>query len=198
MTADYEITKEDLSAFTLYHHRHSPTARRHYLRSWILPAIIWLLVCIGLWHLADRQRGTPLRTFVDLLPLFGGVPVYLLCFPWAYRRKLRKIVASMVSEGQNRGVFSRHRVTLSPEGVTESGEYGATSAAWCAVERVAVSDAHAYIYTSALAAIIVPQRAFAGPAQFDEFVRIAQRYHEKGKASLLPNEHVFQGRCRGG
>lgn len=183
MTAEYEITKEDLIAFNLYHHRHSPTARWQYLRSWFLPAIVWLLVCIVIWHLADRGRGTPLRTFLDLLPLFAVVPFYLLYFPWAYRRKLLKIVAGMVSEGQNRGLFSRHRVTLSPEGVTESCEYGQTSAAWCAVERVAVSDMHAYIYTSALAATIVPQRAFAGPAEFDEFVRIAKGYHEKAKAS---------------
>jgi len=33
MTAEYEITQDDLSAFNLYHHRHSPTARRQYLRS---------------------------------------------------------------------------------------------------------------------------------------------------------------------
>lgn len=118
MTAEYEITKEDLSAFNLHHHHHSPTARRQYFRSWFVPAFIWLLVCIGIWYLADRARGTPLRTFLDLLPLFAVVPFHLLYFPWAHRRKLRKIVAGMVSEGQNRGLFSRHRVTISPEGVT--------------------------------------------------------------------------------
>ena len=37
-----------------------------------------------------------------------------------------------------------------------AGACGQTSTAWRAAERVAASDEHAYIYTSALAAIIVP------------------------------------------
>lgn len=182
MTSEYELTKDDLSAFNLYHHRHSPTARRQYLRSWFVPAVIWSLVFAGIWYLADRERGTPLRTFLDLLPLFSGVPIYLLYFPWAYRRKLRKIVAGMVSEGQNRGLLSRRQVTISPEGITESSEFGQTSTAWRAVERVAETGNHAYIYTNALAAVIVPRRAFAGPSEFEEFVRTAKGYHEKAVA----------------
>jgi hypothetical protein len=50
---------------------------------------------------------------------------------------------------------------------------------WSGVERVAATDKHAYIYTSALAAIIVPARAFAGASEFEEFVRLARGYHEK-------------------
>jgi len=182
MTVEYEITKDDLSAFNLYHHRHSPTARRQYLRSWFLPAFIWLLACTAIWYLADRERGTPLRTFLDLLPLFGGVPIYLLYFPWAYRRKLRKIIAGMVNEGQSRGLFTRHRVIISPEGVIDASEFGQTSTAWRAVERVASADGYAYIYTNALAAIILPGRAFAGVSEFEEFVRTARGYHEKALA----------------
>lgn len=179
MTAEYEITQADVTAFNLYHHRHSPTARRHYLRSWFLPAIVWLFVFTGIWFLADQDRGTPLRTFLDLWPLFIVVPLYLLYFPWAYRRKVRKIVAGMVSEGQNRGLLSRHRVTISPEGVTDSGEFGQTSTDWRAVERVAAADQHAFIYINALAAIIVPCRAFAAPSEFEEFVRTATSYRER-------------------
>ena len=179
MTAEYEITKDDLTAFNLYHHRHSPTDRQQYLRSWFFPAAVWLLLFTGIWYLADRERRTPLRTFLDLLPLFSIVPIYLLYFPWAYRRKLRKIVDGMVSEGQNRGLFSRHRVTISPESVTDSSEHGQNLTAWRGVERVAATDEHAYIYTNALAAIIVPSRAFAGQSEFEEFVRTARGHHQK-------------------
>ncbi|MDB6033297.1 MAG: hypothetical protein JWM16_3635 [Verrucomicrobiales bacterium] len=182
MTVEYEITKEDVSAFNLYHNRHSPTARQQYLRSWFGPAVIWLVVCIGIWYLADTQRGTPFRTFLDLLPLFSGIPVYLVYFPWAYRRKLRKMVNGMVSEGQNRHLFSRHRVTISPNGVTDSGELAQSTTAWRAVERVEAADDYAYIYINALAAIIVPRRAFAGLPEFEEFLCIAKGHHEKAVA----------------
>jgi hypothetical protein len=176
MTVEYEITPDDLIAFNLYHHCHSPAARRQYLRSWFVPALVWLLVCTGIWYFADRDRGTPLRTFIELLPLFGGVPLYLVCFPWAYRRRVRKIVAAMVGEGENRGLLCRHRVAISPDGIGDSCEFGQTSRAWRAVERVARNGDYAFVYTSALAAIIIPRRAFATPAEFENFVRTASDY----------------------
>ena len=182
MTAEYEITADDLVAFNLYHHRQSPTARRQYLRSWLGPAAVWLCVCAGLWYFADRHRGTPLRTLLDLLPLFSGVPVYLLYFPWAYRRKLRKIIHGMVTEGRNRGMLGRHRVTISPEGVAEASEHAQTSTHWRGVEKVVATAGHAFIYIGAMAAVIVPRRAFADPADFDKFLDTAQQHHQPHQA----------------
>lgn len=178
MTAAYELTQDDLNAFNLYHHLHSPTARRNYLRSWFIPAFFLLLVFTVIWYSADRERGTPLQTFIDLLPLFSSVPIYLIYFPWAYRRKLRKLIKGMVSEGRNRGVFCRHRVTVSPEGITDSGEFSQTAIAWPAIERVAWNNDYAFVYTSAVAAIIIPRRAFTTAAEFEEFVGVAYDYHE--------------------
>lgn len=182
MTVEFELTPDDWVAFNLYHHRRSPTARRRYLRSWLFPAAVWLLGCMVLWYLADRGRGTPLQTFLALLPLFVAAPIYLLWYPWAYRRNLEKIVAGMVSEGTNRQLFCRHRVTISPDGIAESGEFGRSTTTWQAVERVVADGEYAYVYLNALAAIIVPRRAFANPAQFDEFVRTAQQYHNSAVA----------------
>jgi len=182
MTAEYDLTKDDLSAFSLYHHFHSTTARRQYLRSWFVPAVIWLLVCIVIWRLADRERGAPLRTFLDLLPLFSGVPIYLIYFPWAYRRKVRKIIAGMAGEGHNRGLLSHHRVEISPQGITDTSELRQSSTAWRAVERVARNGDYAFVYVSALSAIIVPRRAFTTPTEFEEFVKTSSSYHEKAAA----------------
>jgi hypothetical protein len=182
MIAEYQITKDDLSAFSLYHHFHSPTARRQYLRSWFIPVVMLLLACIGIWYLADRERGTPLRTFLDLLPLFSVVPLYLIYFPWAYRRKVRKIIAGMASEGHNRGLFSQHRVAISPEGITDASELRQSSTAWRGVERIARNGDYAFVYVSAFSAIIVPRRAFASSTGFEEFVRAASSYHEKAVA----------------
>lgn len=177
MKVQYEINQEDLSAFSLYHYSHSPAARRQYLRSWLVPAFILLLVCTGIWYVVDRERGTPLRTFLDLIPLFCSVPLYLIYFPWAYRRNIRNVMARMVTEGQNRGLFCHHEVTISPDGITESNEFVQTTSAWRAVERVAHNSGYIFIYTNAVAAIIIPRRAFAASTEFDEFLRIATDYH---------------------
>jgi YcxB-like protein len=181
MTAEYDLTKDDLTAFNLYHHRHSPTARRQYLRAWFTPAILWLLVCTGIWYLADMKRDTPLQTFLDLLPLFSGAAIHLALFPWLYRRRLRKIIGSMVSEGENRGLFDRRRVTMSAQEVIDASEFSRNSTAWRSVERVVISREYLYIYTNALAAIILPERAFADRSEFDTFARTATEYYQKAR-----------------
>jgi hypothetical protein len=167
-TAEYEITKDDIIGFNLYHSRHSPAVRRQYLRAWLIPALIWLIKL--------------LRTFLDLLPLFSAIPLYLLYFPWAYHRRLRKMVGGMVGEGQNRGYSGRRRTTISPEGITESGEFGEHRTVWRAVERLVRVNGNLYVYTNAVSAVIVPRRAFENPSDFDAFTDSASKYHETAKS----------------
>lgn len=181
-TAEYEITEDDIIAFNLYYSRHSPTVRRQYLRAWLIPALIWLIGCLGIWYLAYRENGKPLRTFLDLLPLFSAMPLYLLYFPWAYHRRLRKMVGGMVGEGQDRSCSGRRRIVISPEDITESGEFGEHRTVWRAVERLARPYGNLYIYTNAVSAVIVPRRAFEKPSDFDAFTDLASTYLEAAKA----------------
>ena len=178
MSVDYEIAQGDLKAFNYYHHFHSPTARRHYFRSWSIPAVVLLLVFTGIWYLADSQRHTPVQTFIDLWPLFAGVPLYIVYFPWAYRRKVKKIISGMISEGNNRGQLGWHQLEISADKIIESSVFGQTSTVWSAVERVVQSEEHAFIYVNALAAIIVPRRAFKTATEFAEFVQKTSNFLE--------------------
>lgn len=85
----------------------------------------------------------------------------------------------MVSEGENRGLFGRRRVTISAQEVVDASELSRNSTAWRSVERVVVANEYLYIYTNALAAIILPQRAFADRSAFDTFARTATEYYQK-------------------
>ena len=184
MTAEYELAKEDWSAFNFYHHFHSPTARRHYLRAWFSSVVGVLLVCLGISLLASLNSPTPGSTFLALLPLYSGVLFCLLWFPWAYRRKVNKIVIGMIGEGRNRTLFGKQRVAISPENISRSSDFDQTTIAWSAIERVVKDKDHAFVYTSALTAILVPRRAFADAVGFDEFVLKATGYHEAASANL--------------
>jgi hypothetical protein len=176
MTVEYEITKDDVSAFNLYHNRHSPTARRQYLRSWFLPAALWLLICIGIGISQTVVAAHRCERF------------WICCRYSAWCRSIY-----CISRGRTAAKFARLWMawwakdgivdcsvvttsTISPENVTDSSEHRQSSTMWSGVERVAATDKHAYIYTSALAAIIVPARAFAGASEFEEFVRLAKGY----------------------
>ncbi len=90
----------------------------------------------------------------------------------------------MIREGRNRILFGKQRVTLSPDGITKSGELDETRIAWPAVERVIKDREHVFIYTSALTAFIVPRRAFADLVGFDEFAMKAVRCHEQAETGV--------------
>jgi hypothetical protein len=143
-----------------------------------------LIICLGISLLASLNSSTPGATFLALLPLYSGVLFCLVWFPWSYRHKVRKIVVGMLGEGRNRTLLGKQRVAISPEGITKSSDFDRTTVAWSGIERVVKDKDHAYIYTSALTAIIVPRRAFADDVVFDEFVGRATQYHEEADASL--------------
>jgi hypothetical protein len=183
MNVEYQLGTDDLIAYHVYHHFRSRTVRRLYFRSWFTPPLIGLILCTGLWYLAQKESHTPLRTFVALLPLFAFAPLYLIYFPWAYRRRFRKIVGGMVAEGKNRELFSPRRVTTSPEGISEISDLAQRSFSWPAVDRVVCNDDYVFVYTSALNAIIVPGRAFSTQSDFERFVAAFSTY-QKGHQSL--------------
>ena len=183
-TVEYELTKDDWSAFNFYHHFHSPTARRQYIRGWFSTVLAVLLIWLGFSLIGSLNSPNPGSTFVALLPLLSGVPICLLWFPWAYRRKVGKIVDGMIGEGRNRTLLGKQRVVISTEGITKSSDFDRTTIAWSGIERVIKDKARAYVYTSALTAIIVPRRAFRDEIAFDEFVSNAMRYHDEADAGL--------------
>jgi YcxB-like protein len=178
------LTKEDWSAFNYYHHFHSPTTRRQYLRGWFGSAIIVLLICLGVSLIASLNSPHPGSTFPVLLPLFSAVLLCLVWFPWVYRHKVRNIVAGMIGEGRNRTLLGRQRVSISPEGISRSSDFDQTSTRWSAVERVIKDKDHAFVYTRALTAIIIPRRTFADVVAFDDFVLRATGYLREAEAEL--------------
>lgn len=183
MALDYELTTEDIHRFALYHHYHSPIVRRQYRSGLFVFPIMWLMICTIIWFFADRDRHTPLRTFLDLWPLFSGVPLWFLYFPWQYRRRVRKIITAMINEGSNRGLLGRRQLTILPTGVSESGEFGQTTRTWKSIDRIAEDEDHAYIYLHATEAMIVPRRAFGSDEEFGNFVAQAGEYHAAAEAA---------------
>ena len=179
LTVECEVTKDDLIAFNQYHNLHSPFGRRQYSRALFRFPAVWLTVFAVIWFFADRERGTPLQTFLDLSPLLYGLVIYLLYIPFAYRRAVHKAVNGMLDEGKNKGILGRHRVTLTAESVIEASEFSQNATSWRAVERVDVFGEYAFIYVNAMAAIVVPRRAFSAPSEFDTFVNAATAHREK-------------------
>ncbi len=171
MEVEYSLELEDLLAFNQYHHAHSPAVRRQQFtpRVAVLIALaaVWVLSCA----IVDPSAWIILGFFLGLV---GAISYF--SYPARVRRRSRRLVERMYMEGQNRGLFTRRRMTITPETITDATEISVTTIKWVAVEKIVVDQRHAYFYDSAASAFILPKAAFAAEEEFQEFVETAQGY----------------------
>jgi hypothetical protein len=68
-----------------------------------------------------------------------------------------------------------------PEGLAVTTETTASLTIWEGIDRIVVSDAHAFFYHKNVATHILPRRVFADERDFEEFVESARSYLEAAK-----------------
>jgi len=171
MQLKFDLTKEDVIAFNMYHYAHSPSLRR---KKWV--NLVWgmvlALVCV-LAAIAVKGSGGSADFLWSLLV---SIPLYIACYPFLLRRAQRTAVERLIAEGQNRDQFGKKQVTITPIEITAGGDLTSTTVRWKAVERIEVAEAYAYVYFSALQAVIIPRRAFASDEEFSAWVETARKY----------------------
>jgi hypothetical protein len=178
MEVEYSLGLEDLLAFNLYHGTHSPTLRRQQVISRLAllfgVAVGWLLMS----EIAGKIVGPSAWIIFGFAAALVGV-VFFVSYPALLRHRMRRLVGRMYMEGQNRGLFTRRRLTITPETITDATEISVTTMKWVAVEKIAIDQRHVYFYTGSASALILPKAAFGTEAEFNEFVETAQRYQRQ-------------------
>ncbi len=188
LSVSFDLTKDDLTFFNLYHCAKSPTARRQFRRSLLLPPTIWLVLWFTLVFFAGREDGSWLQKSRNLLPLMLFPPLYVAWLPWAHRRAIRRAIDGMIGEGDNRRLFGQRTVTATPAYISDSGAHGSSSTAWSAVERVVRLDEAILVYTSALSAEVIPRRAFLSAIAFDSFASALEEMRTQGSKRVTGSD----------
>src|SRR5581483_1910530 len=102
MQLKFDLTKEDVIAFNMYHYAHSPSLRR---KKWV--NLVWgmvlALVCV-LAAIAVKGSGGSADFLWSLLV---SIPLYIACYPFLLRRAQRTAVERLIAEGQNRDQFGK-------------------------------------------------------------------------------------------
>ena len=177
MEVEFDIVLDDLVAFNEYHVSTSPTARRQFLFAWVVPPAI----SAGIAAIVLVKAGSPMEPswlFWLLLFLVVFTLLYLVDFPRKRRKRIEKLARRLLSEGKNKGILGAHRLSITPEAVRATTEFGDGVTKWPAVEKIAVTDAYAFIYVGAVNALIVPRRAFADESEFQKLVETAERFRQ--------------------
>jgi YcxB-like protein len=178
---EYQLTPEDLFAFQWRAAYMSPKSRRlrrrPYLYLFLAFLLIALLPAIGSSGFVIARVNLVL--LVVIFPLVSGLY-------WVLQRQmLRRAIHGLVGEEKaDKGQLGTHTIALSEQGLVERTAVGESRTSWAGVDRVEQNDDYIFIYTSPIAAHLIPKRAFAG-SQAQEFVDFAleQKRHADMAAS---------------
>jgi len=176
MIIEYEISIDDIMDFNSYHYSNSPSLRRTILiNRWVFPLLLGLclIVVIESLDLHGLALGLPWLIWL-IFTIFWVVflgPRYML-------GQMKKQIVKMYAEGKRGSYLRKHRLSITPEAVLDSTDYGDSKTYWKSVEKILSADRHLFIYTSATAAHIIPKRAFPDESKYREFIEISKRYHE--------------------
>jgi hypothetical protein len=170
---EYSLTPEDYAAAMHERVQTSPGKPR-----WgpygSMAAPFLALLGLGVM-LAAQGFPWPVAVGVPLLGLLLGVLFFLLlpllifkCLTAGALRRARIPATSMSLE-------------VRPEGLAVTTPTTASLTIWEGIDRIVVSDTHAFFYRSNVPTHILPRRVFADQRDFDEFVESARRYLEAAK-----------------
>ncbi len=175
MHIDYQLTEDDVVAYANYLWQHQTNPQRTYRRGLYVGLLV---VILGTLFLArDRAGGlNPLMAIVPVLVVC--CVVFLLLFVSSSKRFAKAVRNSFRRGDLGKRALEPQRLEITPEGYTQRGELGATITLWKAVEKVAVTKDHLFIFLTKTTALIVPAHAFPDEWEFAEFAETAQRYHE--------------------
>src|SRR5262245_13002634 len=168
---EYTLTPEDYAAAVHERVQNSPGKPRwaqYGSMAAIFPALLSLL-SLGAMLVAQGVPW-PVAAGVPLLGLLLGVLCFVLLPPLIFRRSMA-------------GIFRRARIPATsmslevrPEGLAVTTGTTASLTIWEGIDRIVVSDTHAFFYRNNVAAHILPRRVFADERAFEEFVESARSY----------------------
>ena len=166
MKASYELTPDDLAAFTVFYNSTSPVARRQ--RTGCLTAAVLLMLALPTLVLATTDKPIA-ETAKNIWPLLVG-PVLFVIFIIPYLKwRTANLSQRLLREGTNAGFYGQCTLSLDDNGLTETKESGDTIRKWAAVERFVATQDHLFVYTSGIEAFVIPTRAFQTSDECLEF-----------------------------
>ncbi len=164
MDINYDVTVDDMVKFNAHHLRSSGASRSSLARTQAGIAAIYAML-------------------TTMIVLTGDIPLYLAAVPMALltavvvgrlpgrvEQRVRRLVQASYAEGRNLGTLGPHRLTLTGDGFIDASPYVESRVRWEAVERVEITDEHAFVYIGSLRACVIPRRAFPDEATFYRFV----------------------------
>jgi hypothetical protein len=170
---EYTLSPEDYAA-AVHECVQDALGKPRWARYGSMAAPFLALLSLGVM-LAAQGFPWPVAAGVPLLGLLLGVLFFVLLPPLIFKRltagalRRARIPATSVS------------LEVRPEGLAVTTPTTASLTIWEGIDRIVVSDTHAFLYRNNVATHILPRRVFADERDFEDFVKSARSYQEGAK-----------------
>lgn len=183
MRLRYEITIEDLLAFTQHLHEKSPTLRRT-RRAGI---IAFAAVMFGMCLIAHELFGDPIVFLFGA----GSAGLFAVFHPRLYRRNVKRLTTRLYAEGQNTGILGKHIAELRENGLSDTTDFSERTVFWKGIERIETIPGHTLVYLSAMSAQVIPENSVV-EGSYSAFVEELQRrwHHARGDSPYCDRQEV--------
>ena len=168
MTVTFDLTIQDVVAFNIYHLHHSPALRRQIFLTRIVVAVLVAVLSIAWVYLLDNDALQSPITYV--LSLIGAMVMYMI-YPRLATSSVKKRTVKLLQEGKNTAMLGQQQVILTNDALVCRSGAGDFSLRWPTVEKLAITEDHAFIYYGAISAIIVPKRASDQASTYTQFIQ---------------------------
>ena len=174
MKIEYENTIDDIVSFNLYIFNNSPGMKRsRRIITYSFP-ILWFFIMVL------PEISSDIILYEILAWLILSVP-WILLVPYIYKWSTIKNVKRLYSEGENKGTVGKHTTELKPDSLDDETDYGEFRQQWNAVNKIETDDNYILLFTSSVAAHIIPKRYFGSNFEIESFVKEVQKFIDKNR-----------------
>ncbi len=149
----YEVTKEDIINFNLYHMENSETERKRRLREKVF-FVLWTLFI----YLIFNYNNISYQSFAIFIPvfLFGALIIFLLK---KYRFWLvKRQVNSLLNEGNNNGMIGIQTLEITDDFLIVTNQQETSNLNISKLNKVVEDDSYIFIYTNSISAFIISKK----------------------------------------
>lgn len=169
MNFKYELNKQDLIEFNIFHITYSKLARRSFFLQRYIFSLSFLILPFIIRNFTNMPLGYWLVVFILLY-------IYWVAF---YPKRIRKIVSrkitKMLAEGKNHSVVGTHNLAISETEIVDNSEHSEARTPFNAVENIVEDKEHIFIYVNADSAHIIPTRIFENHDKKKEFLALLNK-----------------------
>lgn len=174
---EYANAVADLEALSVHYMKHSGVLRQLVRIS---------RICIAGTALSVALVAMKLDLDAEVLvPVMIGAIAGVILYPRLYHRSARAQARRTYSTGKNKTVLGWHRLRLLDDELGEESEGGSRTIRYEAIESVAETESHVFIYVTTVSAHVIPKNAVSA-GTLGSFVTSLRERIERADGSSAP------------